>query len=380
MQKSARGQITIVDLNDGKTLSLYLRPSQATTQIHNTDNNQYTPNWDSSTGTPMRIYPELFIGTTNVVSSSAVSNIVFTINGDTDLSKYDAGYNDQVRYLSIGGNMKEAMYRIECSLDYTDPSSLVTTRVQSVLGLVRSDTAGSSIRLVLSTPDGYVFQRNLANPSKSLDALEIDATVWRGSSKDITDIKYTWYQDGVEITEDTEGVEIFGDGGVIEVSADAVPNVSIFRCEIQDTDATSPTYGQTLQDAITLYDMTDPISLEIRSTTGTSLTTAAPSTTLNAMLFQDTEIVDDSVYLKVGFCWKMYDKNGILKKWRKIDSVSKTASWVDYVAGQEPVAYNVSQFTDAALKNLVYNNVVVTKSDIVNRATIVCEGSLEINA
>lgn len=44
----SRGQITIVDLNDGKSINLYLGSNVATTQIFNKENSSYVPNWTAS--------------------------------------------------------------------------------------------------------------------------------------------------------------------------------------------------------------------------------------------------------------------------------------------------------------------------------------------
>ena len=48
MANIARGQITVVDLNDGKTLNMFLSSNQAATQIYNVDNQTYTPNYTVS--------------------------------------------------------------------------------------------------------------------------------------------------------------------------------------------------------------------------------------------------------------------------------------------------------------------------------------------
>ena len=44
----ARGQITIVDLNDGKSINLFLSSNQPATQIVNTENSSYNPSYSAS--------------------------------------------------------------------------------------------------------------------------------------------------------------------------------------------------------------------------------------------------------------------------------------------------------------------------------------------
>ena len=41
----SRGQITIVDLNDAKSLNLYLNANQPTTQIFNRENSSFVPDY-----------------------------------------------------------------------------------------------------------------------------------------------------------------------------------------------------------------------------------------------------------------------------------------------------------------------------------------------
>lgn len=46
----ATGSKTIIDLTDGKSISVYLGSNQPRTQIHDVNNNTYTPNWASTAG------------------------------------------------------------------------------------------------------------------------------------------------------------------------------------------------------------------------------------------------------------------------------------------------------------------------------------------
>ncbi|MEG0455963.1 MAG: hypothetical protein RR559_11570 [Bacteroides sp.] len=55
----SRGQITIVDLNDGKSINLYLGSNVATTQIFNKENSSYVPNWTLSPF--LVVTPEVYV-------------------------------------------------------------------------------------------------------------------------------------------------------------------------------------------------------------------------------------------------------------------------------------------------------------------------------
>lgn len=83
------GQITIVDLNDGKSINLYQGSNVAATQIFNKENSSYVPNWTVS---PFLVLtPEVYV---TGVATNQVSRLkgvpVWKVNGSTTLSTYGA--------------------------------------------------------------------------------------------------------------------------------------------------------------------------------------------------------------------------------------------------------------------------------------------------
>jgi hypothetical protein len=62
----ASGQITLVDLNDAKSLSSYINSNQPRIQINNPDTGVLNPNW---TSTAVVLTPELYV-------TGSVSNII----------------------------------------------------------------------------------------------------------------------------------------------------------------------------------------------------------------------------------------------------------------------------------------------------------------
>ncbi|GAK36548.1 hypothetical protein JCM15093_1719 [Bacteroides graminisolvens DSM 19988 = JCM 15093] len=85
----SRGQITIVDLNDGKSINLYLGSNVATTQIFNKENSSYVPNWTASPF--LVITPEVYVtgvGTNQVSRLKGVP--VWKINGSTTIATFGA--------------------------------------------------------------------------------------------------------------------------------------------------------------------------------------------------------------------------------------------------------------------------------------------------
>ena len=75
---NAKGSITIVDLNDGKTLNFVLSNSGSNTQFYNSDTYVYTPNYTTSSIT---ITPKLYVSGESTDQMSHVTSVTWTING-----------------------------------------------------------------------------------------------------------------------------------------------------------------------------------------------------------------------------------------------------------------------------------------------------------
>lgn len=384
MSKTARGQITIVDLNDGKTVSAHLSTSitdaegnqiGGDSQIYNTDNGASSPDWTVSNH-PYTINPQLFVSgnSNNVVGSNAVTAIAWTINGESlavsaNLTKYGAsvgfsGSNAAGCFLKLSKNMIAPLYNVVCTITYHDSDTNLDTTVRATKTITKIDTTGASIRMNLYTPNGYTFHTVSAGGGTSCTELTIKAEMWRGSSIDTTDVSYKWYKDDVEITSANVGSNISGyTTGTLTVKADAVPNVATFRCVITDTDQTSATYNQTVQDAVTLYDMTDPYEVQLDSTTGDSLTPQATSTTIKASIKQGGELIAEThaIYTSAKFIWRMYDKDGSNVKYYKSDQASGS-KWVSASSGIPTSTPSV-------------RTVTVSRTEIQYRCTIICEAT-----
>ena len=85
----SRGQITIVDLSDGKSINLYLGSNVALTQIYNKENSTYSPNWSASPF--LVITPEVYVtGTPTNQISRLKRPPTWKINGSANLATYGA--------------------------------------------------------------------------------------------------------------------------------------------------------------------------------------------------------------------------------------------------------------------------------------------------
>ncbi len=341
----ARGQISIIDLNDAKSLNMYLRSSQPTTQIFNNDNNGFVPDWSASPY--LVITPELFVsGTTTDQMSQVKTKPTYTINGSTNLSDFGATVSDTAPYaMTIKKNMVNvSQMRIQVSAVYTDPNiASFETPVKAEIQFTKTTNAGATICAIAYTPKGNVFKNDQTS------TLTAHCDMWRGSAIDDTDVKYQWYKMTTSGTwEALTSSKAYGCTGYttneLTIPASAVLNFEAFKCDITDTDASSGTYNTKVSDVITFFDQSDPYYVEIYSTTGDKLMNGQGSTTLSAKIWQAGECFDDSdASSKFTFKWKKFSATGVQDtKWGT--NGEKTGS-----------------------------SITVTASEISQKATFVCE-------
>ena len=70
----ATGSKTIIDLSDGKSLSVYLGANQPRTQIHDVNASTYSPDWTTTAG-KLTVTPVVYANQTAI----ALSNTALTI-------------------------------------------------------------------------------------------------------------------------------------------------------------------------------------------------------------------------------------------------------------------------------------------------------------
>lgn len=155
----SRGQITIVDLNDGKSINLYLGSSRPTTQIFNKENSSYTPSWTASPY--LVITPELYVTGVDTNQVARLKGVpTWKINGSTNLATYGATAATASPYaLTIKSNMSSAsQMQVECEVVYVDPDTTAETRAKSSITYTKTENAGQLICAVAYAPLGTVFK------------------------------------------------------------------------------------------------------------------------------------------------------------------------------------------------------------------------------
>ena len=306
----ARGQITIVDLNDGKSINLFLSSNQPATQIFNKENSSYNPNYASSPF--LVITPEIYVsGATGNQVAQLAGSPTWKINGSTDLTAYSATASETSPYeLKIKKNLESVTQMvIECTVTYVDPETSARTIAKATYTVTKVENTGQQIRAVCYAPNGSVFKNGI------IGTLTAHCDLWRGSTIDTTNVVYSWYRlEGGTWTK-LIATNTYGITGCttneITIPASAILNIDSFKCVVRDTDSASGTYGSEVSDILTFADMTDPYMVEIQAPQGTTLTSGMTSTTLTVNLWQNGMQLDDSFFTDATVKWKKFNKLGV---------------------------------------------------------------------
>lgn len=309
MANIARGQITIVDLNDGKSINLFLSSNQPATQIFNQENNSYVPNYGAKN---LVITPEVYVSGT---STNQVSKLKGTpewkINGSTAINNFGATAATSSPYaLTVKNNLSSATtLTIECTVIYVDPDTGAETTAKAVYTVTKVINTGQQIRAIAYAPNGTVFKNG------NVASLKAHCDLWRGSAIDNTNVSYKWQVlDGTwkDITNaNAKGITNFTTNE-ITIPADAVLNFASYKCIITDTDNSSGTKGTSVADIISFADMSDPYSVDIEALAGTTLTSGNTSTTLKVNVWQNGTLLPDSFFTGLTCTWQKYNKGGAL--------------------------------------------------------------------
>ena len=180
-----------MDLNDGKSVNLYLSSNQPTTQLYDTDLATYVPDYTESPF--LVITPEAFIsGSTDSQIAHLKATPTWKINGVT-VTPSTAGVvigNLAADYaLTIKRNITDTTaMTVQCEIIYVDPETTAETPAKASITFAKMQTTGELIRAIAYAPRGTIFKNNL------LDHLLLHCDMWRGSVIDSSLVQYQWYR------------------------------------------------------------------------------------------------------------------------------------------------------------------------------------------
>jgi len=337
----ARGQVTIVDLNDAKQVQL-LMDIKYPVQMYNPDTKVFTPNFGSDNNV---VTPKVYVtgNGTNLVSK--LTTLKYDMGGGGGGAGQGGGQPPGAAIsaggaLTIKGNITGNSLPIKITAVYHDDETGQDTTLEAQGFVAKTANAGALFQVVLTQSKGNSF-----DAGNNVNTLTAEAKCFRGGVQDTDGITYKWYslnlatQTWVQLSQDiatTAGVS------TLTVKPSDVLNVQTFKCEAQD--------GTEKSEAIvTFEDRTDPYSVEIFSPTGLQIKNGQGSTTLCARVYRGTEKMEDEATAtkKFTYTWTKFDKNGTKSNFAGTTSAQKTG-----------------------------NPLIVAATDIDSKATFYCEVSI----
>lgn len=323
----ANGQITIVDLNDGKAVQCFTQASKGDTQIYTPDTNTWTPSYSSSA--PNVITAKVYVtgSSTDQAPSSACTGWSWKVDGAAATPVSGKSYQLNITSnIAASGNVKN----IEWSCTYKDPETGATTQCMGYKTISLAKSGGALQTVQIETPDGNTFDST--NNTKKLRAI---AKFFRGNVQDTSLTSMTW--EVLNISAGTWSAVASGNvstsGGVstLSVAADDVLNFQTFKCTVKDGSDTATAI-------VTFFDASDPYVVEVYSLTGDKIVNGVQSTKLYARLWKDGKVVEDGATVEAdsahatsySYKWTKYNANGVATAWNGTQS-AVNASTKPYV-------------------------------------------------
>lgn len=335
-KKIASGQITIVDLNDGKAVQAYTSTSQGETQIYNPDTKVFTPSYTSS---PYQVVTaKVYVTglTADQAPTSACTGWSWKVNGTaaTSTGNYVASANTLTIKANIPTSTKYLNIEWEC--DYTDPDTGAVTHVNGYKTLALSQSGGAAGLVVFELPNGDTFDK-----ANGLTSLSVKAKLYRGATQDTTVKSATWEKldigKGTWSAVTSETATLASGVSTLTVKATDVLNFQTYRVKFTDTENTTETFTG----YITLMDATDPYIVYVRSTTGDKIVNGMGSTEVYAEVWLDGNIVESkttaSSAQKFNYTWTKYNKDGVATNWSGTTSTTKTGNPITVLAADVDV-------------------------------------------
>lgn len=395
MATLAQGQITLVDYTDGSQITGLLSANQPNIQTINPDNGLRTPNWGSAPnklvitpffrrsgttglstilnasskassvssvnwyiGTIDPAEPNRFPGGTPINNTSHSS--AFTVVSGTPLYEAGPSYALQIKTdilksasFSVGGTNNIMSLRIVCEVIELDPTSGQHNTAFADIDFSVLVQGGSVAAAICSAPQGNIFKNG------AIATLPAICTLYMAAVADTT-VSYQWYVQESAATDDKDAIATgipgsgwrkltsgynLGTSGyntrTLTIPSSAVPSLESFMCIVTDQENVNAKYF----DTISFIDASDPLQISVLSSNGLTFKRGGAGTTdLAAELFQNGVQID-AAGTKYNYVWTKHKADG-----------TKDDAWVPTL--KTPGAGNV---------------IVITTSDIINKATFTVE-------
>lgn len=334
----ASGQITIVDLNDGKAVQSYTTSSQGDTQIYNPDEKSFQPDYTKTPYQVVTAHVYVTGNSTDQAPLSACTGWAWTIDGATVKTGTDISVSGNVLTIKKNITAGTKVMNIRWACTFVDPETLAETQVMGYKTLNQTQSGGTLAVVQIQTPKGDTF--DAGNKVTQLTAV---AKLWRGTKQDTEVKSMTWEKldiaSGSWKSVSSSSYTTSGGVSTLTVVADDVLNFQTFRCTVVDDDGT-------FSEIVTFMDATDPYTVEVFTLTGDKIVNGAGNAVVHARVWRGAELVEDenSSPKKFVYTWTKYNRTGQLTNW-----------------------YGTSSSTTTG------NPITVSNKDVDVKATILCE-------
>lgn len=358
IEAKARGQITIIDLNDAKAANMFLEANKPLTQVYSPGSG-YSPSWDPSTanGSALTVTPQILISQQespslglsvkwHIVGTYANGNTVeATVNGSrentsqnfswissetTDAStKFGASFSN-TGIMSISKNMGNFdNIVITCEGSWYDADVSTNVPLKSSITFTKRVNENNALAFARIDQDGFYFKR--IGSGVTPDVITLEAVLVRGSEDDKTpadssSFKTTWQRMGADGWVNITKSESFSDtdangstvtrkkwdlaNNILKVYPDGVDSNETFMVTVEDTDTTSSTYQQTFRAQAGIVDMTDPFSVRINSSNGETFKNGDISGDLSCEVYLGGVRITEEDPYDISYNWSKYGVDG----------------------------------------------------------------------
>lgn len=311
-QRVASGQISIVDLNDGRTISKTTLPSRGFTQIYDTETKTFSEDYTQSPYQVIeaRIYASGGAASNLAADTTICKNWVWHVN-DVRVTSTTPGITIANHKLTIKKNtsQSEPKFNITWECDFNDSVLGSTVLVSDSCTINRTESGSSAVFVNLTTPDGTIFDSKHTT-------LQIMAKLMRGARQDTTDLTFTWKK----LTVSDTGVlswtampasQVTTSGGTssLTVNRDDVDGGDTFKVEIKDTALNDGIF----EGYVSLMDKLDEYVVELSAPSGGVIKNGQGSTVITPVLYKNNEVVTNTTGFT--FRWAKYNKDGVQESW-----------------------------------------------------------------
>jgi len=314
------GQITIMDFNDGVTLTGFISSNHTKNVKYDGNNETYSPDF---TDVPLVLTPSLFVagsGSDIMASGTNVQSVSWkrkanNQTGENNLSAGEVAGASFPKALTISSQpFSSTVFSVEyiCTIVYRDPATALDLTYKNSV-TIQKVTEGNNIAIAEITADpGFAFKNG--QPA----SITLSAHLYRAATKDTTNLTHVWER----LTGGTWTAISGATGATYAVAGSSVASLQQFRVKISDT-VVGDTYTS---DPVTVLDFNDPIQVVIESTGGVVFKNGEGTSTLKAKLFQNGVEID-ATGSNHTYTWTILDKDGAVRDFADA-SASKTGKTI----------------------------------------------------